>query len=101
MRSGGNLVVLFMLGGGVMFTLFSVVAWTTGRRVGASGAGGGRRRQLRLRRRAADARLRELTPAGAAPAVAPRRGARAQTRSVKYSAAARGRRQWSVHIPGQ
>ena len=34
-RSGGDLVVLFMLGGGVMFTLFSVVAWTTGRRVGA------------------------------------------------------------------
>ena len=35
MRSGGDLVVLFMLGGGVLFTLFSVVAWTTGRRVGA------------------------------------------------------------------
>lgn len=35
MRTGGNLVVLFMLGGGVMFTLFSVVAWTTGRRAGA------------------------------------------------------------------
>lgn len=35
MRSGGNLVVLFMLGGGVMFTLFAVAAWTTGRRVGA------------------------------------------------------------------
>jgi hypothetical protein len=34
-RSGSNLVVLFMLGGGVMFTLFSVVAWTTGRRAGA------------------------------------------------------------------
>jgi hypothetical protein len=35
MRSGGDLVVLFMLGGGVMFTLFSVVAWTSGRRAGA------------------------------------------------------------------
>jgi hypothetical protein len=34
-RSGGDLVVLFMIGGGIMFTLFSVVAWTTGRRAGA------------------------------------------------------------------
>ena len=34
-RAGGSLVVLFMIGGGIMFTLFSVVAWTTGRRVAA------------------------------------------------------------------
>jgi hypothetical protein len=34
-RSGGDLVVLFMIGGAIMFTLFSVVAWTTGRRAGA------------------------------------------------------------------
>jgi hypothetical protein len=34
-RSGGDLVVLFMFGGAIMFTLFSVVAWTTGRRAGA------------------------------------------------------------------
>ena len=33
MRSGGDLVVMMMIGGGVMFTLISVVAWTTGRRV--------------------------------------------------------------------
>ncbi len=30
---GSNLVVLFMIGGGVFFTVFSVIAWTTGRRV--------------------------------------------------------------------
>lgn len=35
MRAGPDLVVLLMLGGGVMFTLISVVAWTTGRRAGA------------------------------------------------------------------
>ena len=35
MRHGGDLVVLFMIGGAIMFTLFSVVAWTTGRRAGA------------------------------------------------------------------
>ncbi|MGE5228174.1 MAG: hypothetical protein ACM3MJ_00465 [Deltaproteobacteria bacterium] len=35
MRYGGDLVVLFMLGGGVMFTLLSVAAWVTGRRVAA------------------------------------------------------------------
>ena len=35
MRHGGDLVVLFMFGGAIMFTLFSVVAWTTGRRAGA------------------------------------------------------------------
>ncbi len=35
MRHGGDLVVLFMMGGAIMFTLFSVVAWTTGRRAGA------------------------------------------------------------------
>ena len=35
MRYGGDLVVLFMFGGAIMFTLFSVVAWTTGRRAGA------------------------------------------------------------------
>jgi hypothetical protein len=34
-RHGGDLVVLFMFGGAIMFTLFSVVAWTTGRRAGA------------------------------------------------------------------
>ena len=34
-RYGGDLVVLFMLGGGVMFTLLSVAAWVTGRRAGA------------------------------------------------------------------
>ena len=33
MRSGGDLVVMMMIGGGVMFTLVSVVAWVTGRRV--------------------------------------------------------------------
>jgi hypothetical protein len=32
-RSGSDLVVMLMIGGGVMFTLISVVAWTTGRRV--------------------------------------------------------------------
>ncbi len=35
MHSGGDLVVLMMLGGGVFVTLFSVVAWSTGRRAGA------------------------------------------------------------------
>ena len=34
-RHGGDLGVLFMFGGAIMFTLFSVVAWTTGRRAGA------------------------------------------------------------------
>ncbi len=33
MRSGSTLVLLFMIGGGVFFTLMSVVAWTSGRRV--------------------------------------------------------------------
>jgi hypothetical protein len=33
-RTGPDLVLLMTLGGGVMFTLFSVVAWATGRRVG-------------------------------------------------------------------
>jgi hypothetical protein len=33
-RTGTDLVVLMTLGGGVMFTLFAVVAWVTGRRVG-------------------------------------------------------------------
>jgi hypothetical protein len=33
-RSGPELVVLMTLGGGVMFTLFAVVAWVTGRRAG-------------------------------------------------------------------
>jgi hypothetical protein len=33
-RAGADLVVLMTIGGGVMFTLFSVVAWVTGRRVG-------------------------------------------------------------------
>ncbi len=32
MRSGGDLLVIMMIGGGVMFTLISVVAWATGRR---------------------------------------------------------------------
>ena len=35
MRSGADLVVMLMIGGGVMFTLISVVAWTTGRRLAA------------------------------------------------------------------
>lgn len=35
LRAGPDLLVLLMLGGGVMFTLISIVAWTTGRRVGA------------------------------------------------------------------
>ncbi len=35
MRYGGNLVVFLMMGGGIMFTLLSVAAWTTGRRAGA------------------------------------------------------------------
>lgn len=35
MRAGPDLVVLLMLGGGLMFTLISVAAWTTGRRAGA------------------------------------------------------------------
>jgi hypothetical protein len=30
-----NVVVLSMIAGGVFFTTFSVVAWTTGRHVGA------------------------------------------------------------------
>ena len=34
-RFGGDLVILMMLGGGLMFTLLSVAAWTTGRRAGA------------------------------------------------------------------
>jgi hypothetical protein len=32
-RSGVDLVVWMTIGGGVMFTLLSVVAWVTGRRV--------------------------------------------------------------------
>lgn len=35
MRAGSDLVVLLMFGGGLMFTLISIVAWTTGRRAGA------------------------------------------------------------------
>lgn len=34
MRSGADLVLLMTIGGGVMFTLFSVVAWVMGRRIG-------------------------------------------------------------------
>jgi fatty acid desaturase len=34
-RYGGDLVMFMMLGGGIMFTLLSVAAWTTGRRAGA------------------------------------------------------------------
>ena len=34
MRSGPDLVLLMTIGGGVMFTLFAVVAWVTGRRAG-------------------------------------------------------------------
>jgi len=34
-RAGTELLVLLMIGGGLLFTLVSVVAWTTGRRVGA------------------------------------------------------------------
>ena len=34
MRSGADIVLLLTIGGGVMFTLFSVVAWVTGRRAG-------------------------------------------------------------------
>ncbi len=33
MRSGPDLVLLLTLGGGLFFTLVSVVAWTSGRRV--------------------------------------------------------------------
>lgn len=33
MRSGLTMVMLLTLGGGVMFTLFSVIAWVRGRRV--------------------------------------------------------------------
>jgi hypothetical protein len=33
-RTGPDLVLLMSIGGGVMFTLFAVVAWLTGRRVG-------------------------------------------------------------------
>jgi hypothetical protein len=33
-RSGPDLVLLMSIGGGVMFTLFAVVAWLTGRRAG-------------------------------------------------------------------
>ena len=32
---GTSLVLLFMIGGGVFFTAFSVAAWVTGRRVGS------------------------------------------------------------------
>ncbi len=35
MRSGPDLVLLFMIGGGIFFTLLSVVAWTMGRRAGS------------------------------------------------------------------
>lgn len=35
MRYGGDLVMFMMLGGGIMFTLLSVAAWTVGRRAGA------------------------------------------------------------------
>jgi hypothetical protein len=31
----GNVVVLLMLGGGIFFTIFSVTAWTMGRRAGS------------------------------------------------------------------
>jgi hypothetical protein len=34
-RYGGDLVMFMMLGGGIMFTLLSVAAWTTGRHAGA------------------------------------------------------------------
>jgi hypothetical protein len=34
-RAGPDLVVLLMVGGGVMFTLVSIAAWTRGRRLGA------------------------------------------------------------------
>lgn len=33
MPGGQDLVVMLMIGGGVMFTLISVAAWSTGRRV--------------------------------------------------------------------
>ncbi len=33
MRSGPDLVLLLTLGGGLFFTLVSVVAWTSGRRI--------------------------------------------------------------------
>ena len=31
----GSTIVLLMIGGGVFFTVISIVAWTTGRRVGS------------------------------------------------------------------
>ncbi len=34
MRSGADIVLLMTFGGGVMFTLFAVLAWVTGRRTG-------------------------------------------------------------------
>ncbi|HET6475985.1 MAG TPA: hypothetical protein VFH93_07925 [Thermoleophilia bacterium] len=35
MRSGSDLVLLLTLGGGLFFTVVSVVAWTSGRRIGS------------------------------------------------------------------
>ncbi len=35
MRSGSDLVAFLMIGGGIFFTIFSVAAWTTGRRIGS------------------------------------------------------------------
>jgi hypothetical protein len=35
LRAGSDLIALLMLGGGALFTLISVAAWTTGRRAGA------------------------------------------------------------------
>jgi hypothetical protein len=32
---GTSLVIPFMVGGGIFFTAFSVVAWVTGRRLGS------------------------------------------------------------------
>jgi hypothetical protein len=34
-RSGSDLVMLFMFGGGIFFTALSVVAWIGGRRLGS------------------------------------------------------------------
>jgi hypothetical protein len=34
-RAGADLLVLLMIGGGLLFTVVSIVAWTSGRRVGA------------------------------------------------------------------
>ena len=31
----GNVIVMLMIGGGIFFTIFSVTAWTMGRRVGS------------------------------------------------------------------